>query len=67
MTSSEGCNTLINGAELNGKIAVIKRGSCNFTTKIQNAQNAGAVGVIMVNHNNPTNDPTYTNMLIWQD
>lgn len=60
LTSSEGCNTLINGAELNGKIAVIKRGSCNFTTKIQNAQNAGAVGVIMVNHNNPTNDPTYT-------
>ncbi|HLT53865.1 MAG TPA: M36 family metallopeptidase, partial [Flavobacteriaceae bacterium] len=56
---TEGCNALINGASVNGKIALIRRGSCNFTAKIQNAQNAGAVGVIMVNHNNPTNDPNY--------
>jgi hypothetical protein len=57
---TEGCNPLVNGAALNGKIAVIKRGSCNFTAKIQNAQDAGAVGVIVVNHNNPAGDPTYT-------
>ena len=47
---SEGCNALINGAEVNGKIAVIRRGNCDFTVKIQNAQNAGAIGVIMVNN-----------------
>jgi extracellular elastinolytic metalloproteinase len=35
---------------LQGKIAVIKRGNCNFTDKIENAQNSGAVGVIMVNN-----------------
>lgn len=57
---TEGCSPLTNGSTVNGKIAVIKRGNCNFTDKIQNAQDAGAVAVIMVNHNNPTNDPTYT-------
>ena len=35
---------------LQGKITVIKRGNCNFTDKIENAQNSGAVGVIMVNN-----------------
>lgn len=55
----EGCNALINGAQLNGKIAFIRRGACNFTVKIQNAQDAGAVAVIVGNHNNPTNDPDY--------
>lgn len=56
---TEGCNALVNGADVMGKIAVIKRGNCPFVDKIQNAQNAGAVGVIMVNHNNPDNDPDY--------
>ncbi|WP_055446986.1 T9SS-dependent M36 family metallopeptidase [Lacinutrix mariniflava] len=59
-TPTEGCSALVNSSAVSGKIAVIKRGTCNFTDKIQNAQNAGAVGVIMVNHNNPTNDPAYT-------
>ncbi|WAC00794.1 M36 family metallopeptidase [Lacinutrix neustonica] len=57
---NDGCNAVINAANLNGKIAVIRRGACNFTSKIQAAQDAGAVAVIMVNHNNPTNDPAYT-------
>jgi len=47
---SEGCNTLINTAELNGKIAVALRGSCNFTAKAMNAQDAGAIGLIIVNN-----------------
>lgn len=58
-TGEEGCNALTNGTEVSGKIAFIRRGSCNFTTKIQNAQDAGAVAVIVGNHNNPTNDPDY--------
>lgn len=56
---TEGCNPLTNASDLAGKIAVVLRGNCNFTQKIQNAQDAGAVGVIVVNHNNPTNDPAY--------
>ncbi len=45
--SQEGCNPLINN--LTGKIAVIYRNTCEFGTKALNAQNAGAVGVIIVN------------------
>lgn len=35
---------------LAGKIALINRGNCNFTVKVKNAQNAGAIAVIMVNN-----------------
>ncbi|MFN0189536.1 MAG: LamG-like jellyroll fold domain-containing protein [Bacteroidia bacterium] len=33
-----------------GKIAVIDRGVCSFESKVLNAQNAGALGVIIVNN-----------------
>ena len=45
--SQEGCSPLIN--DLTGKIAVIWRNTCQFGVKIQNAQNAGAVAVIIIN------------------
>lgn len=35
---------------LTGKIALIDRGNCNFTDKVKAAQNAGAIGVIMINN-----------------
>ena len=44
------CEALTNAADLNGKIAVIRRGSCNFTNKIKRAQDAGATAVIMINN-----------------
>lgn len=47
--SAEGCNPLIN--DLTGKIAVVFRNTCEFGAKAFNAQNAGAVGVIVVNRN----------------
>jgi hypothetical protein len=47
--SQEGCNPLTNN--LTGKIAVIFRNTCEFGAKALNAQNAGAVGVIIVNRN----------------
>jgi hypothetical protein len=49
-TPSLGCSSIINSSELDGKIALIRRGSCNFTQKIQNAQDAGAVAVIVMNN-----------------
>jgi hypothetical protein len=45
--SAEGCNPLINN--LAGKIAILYRNTCEFGTKALNAQNAGAVGVIIIN------------------
>jgi hypothetical protein len=46
----DACEPAINGAALAGKIAVLDRGTCNFTVKVKNAQNAGAIGVVVVNH-----------------
>lgn len=37
------------GTPFAGKIAVIERGVCTFTMKVLNAQNAGAVGVLITN------------------
>jgi hypothetical protein len=49
----DACEAITN--DLTGKIAFIKRGSCNFITKCYNAQLAGAVAVVMVN--NQSNPP----------
>ncbi len=46
----DACNTVLNSNDLNGKIAVVKRGSCTFVEKVQACQNAGAVAVIVVNN-----------------
>jgi len=35
---------------VNGNIALIDRGTCGFAIKAKNAQNAGAIGVIIVNN-----------------
>lgn len=53
---TEGCNALTNNAALNGKIAVFDRGTCSFVSKVQKAQDAGAIGVIIIN--NRTSAPT---------
>ncbi len=45
----DGCEPLANAAEVKGRIALVDRGSCNFSLKALNAQNAGAVGVIICN------------------
>lgn len=47
---NDGCETIVNSAQLAGKIALIDRGSCAFTIKVEAAQNAGAVAVIIVNN-----------------
>jgi len=47
---NDACDPLTNGGDLNGKIAVIRRGECEFGFKALNAQNQGAVAVIMVNN-----------------
>jgi hypothetical protein len=44
------CNPLVNGAAIAGNIAVLYRGACQFGTKALNAQNAGAIGVIIINN-----------------
>ena len=50
---ADGCASM---ASFSGKLALIDRGSCNFTVKVKNAQNAGAIGVVIANNDsaNPT-------------
>ena len=45
---AEGCAPLAN--DVTGKIVIIDRGDCSFTTKVRNAENAGALGVLVVNN-----------------
>jgi len=48
---NDGCETpFTNAASLAGRIAVIDRGLCGFAVKAKNAQNAGAVGCLLVNN-----------------
>lgn len=49
-TPEMGCDTITNGAEVMGNIALIQRGSCFFSDKVYRAQNAGAIAAIICNH-----------------
>jgi hypothetical protein len=51
----DGCSAF--GSSLTGKIALIDRGSCTFVTKTKNAQNAGAIGVIIADNVSSSTPP----------
>ncbi|KQV91913.1 PA domain-containing protein [Pelomonas sp. Root1237] len=46
------CNPLsaANALAVNGRIALVDRGTCTFAIKAKNVQNAGAIGAIVVNN-----------------
>ncbi|KAI8321007.1 subtilisin-like protein [Martensiomyces pterosporus] len=54
--STLGCAAL--NVSLAGKIALFPRGTCTFAQKAQNAQNAGAIGVLISNNVDGTLAPT---------
>mgnify|MGYP000994546173 CR=1 FL=1 len=57
--ASDGCEASV--GSLSGKIALIDRGTCNFTVKVLNAQSAGAGGVILINNTGgPAAGPAHT-------
>lgn len=47
---NEGCGTLTNASAVSGNIAVAVRGTCDFSTKAVNAQNAGATALLLINN-----------------
>lgn len=56
-TGSDGCEgpattgmPWVNGATVAGNIALIDRGTCSFTDKVRNAQDSGAVGVVVADN-----------------
>lgn len=44
------CTPITNASAVSGKIALIDRGTCTFVSKVTEAQNAGAVAVIIINN-----------------
>jgi len=55
---NDGCEALVNGGQVAGNIAMINRGTCSFESKALVAQNAGAIGAIIVDNGlNPLPDP----------
>jgi minor extracellular serine protease Vpr len=51
-TLSQGCSALPAVPTPDPTIGVVSRGTCTFSTKIRNAQNAGADAVLVVNNSN---------------
>ncbi len=49
-TARDACQPLVNGTTLEGHIALIERGGCEFQVKIANAERAGAVAVVVYNN-----------------
>jgi hypothetical protein len=49
-TTTDGCSPLTNAAAVAGRIALVDRGLCGFSVKVKNAQNAGAIGVIVADN-----------------
>lgn len=56
-TTSDACEALV--GDYTGAIVLSDRGSCTFAAKVARAQEAGAVGVVVVN-NDPLGQPSMT-------
>jgi subtilisin family serine protease len=46
-TTRDACQRLTNADEIEGNVALVERGGCEFQVKIANAENAGAVAVVV--------------------
>ena len=47
--TSDGCQPLINGADVAGNIALMQRSGCLFTDMVKNAEDAGAIAALVYN------------------
>ena len=52
-TTIDACSNLQNTDALNGNIAFIQRGGCDFQDKIEHAEAAGAVGAVVFSNDSP--------------
>jgi len=50
-STTDACSAFTNAAAVAGSIALVDRGTCTFVTKVKNAQNAGAIAVIVADNN----------------
>lgn len=55
-STTDACTMILNQSAIGGRLAVVDRGTCPFSAKAMNVQQAGAIGMIVV-QNNPAEDP----------
>src|SRR5690606_1976855 len=48
-TTFDACQDIVNADEVNGNVAFVQRGGCNFDVKVANAADAGAIAVLVFN------------------
>ncbi|MEP9383094.1 M4 family metallopeptidase [Nocardioides cheoyonin] len=49
-STTDGCSSLTNASAVSGSWVYVDRGTCTFATKIANAQDAGATGIVFGNN-----------------
>jgi hypothetical protein len=49
-STTDACTPITNAAEVANKIALVDRGTCGFVVKVKNAQNAGAIAVVVADN-----------------
>ncbi len=47
--TSDGCQALVNGADVSGNIALLQRSGCLFTDMVSHAEDAGAIAALIYN------------------
>ncbi|MES2556429.1 MAG: T9SS-dependent M36 family metallopeptidase [Bacteroidota bacterium] len=47
---TDGCDPIVNGAAMAGKIVLVRRGGCTFASKVEAIQDFGALAVIVMNN-----------------
>lgn len=47
--NNSGCGVIFNSNQLDGAIALVRRGDCSFEEKVKNLEDAGAIAVIITN------------------
>lgn len=57
-TDTDGCSAFTNASAIAGNIALVDRGTCSFVTKARNAQNAGAVALVIADNRTKADDDT---------
>jgi hypothetical protein len=48
--TNDACDVIINSGSISGKVAILRRGDCEFGVKVLAAENAGAIAAIIVNN-----------------
>ena len=49
-STTDACSPITNAAAVAGNIALVDRGTCGFVVKVKNAQNAGAIAVVVADN-----------------